>query len=224
MPGVPCSCPVYRTECITLGPVSGCGDRVCAILMSVGKCWRRAKLPATPPRSTQTASESFGVPNASACRGPLPLPDDGPKLGQDALQILMIGGYPLWIALPSEAATRVRPTLGHGGLEAQRLLCLRPALLVLAGRAVPPVRGAAVQTLRRRSKEAPAPPTGALHASPSSPPIRGRRPRCAAVRAGPRRRTAIPTVARCTFRTRRLAVASVRHGWSPNHRHSHSSD
>src|SRR5215208_7089514 len=218
MAGAPCSRPVYQIECIPLGRVSECGDRVCAILMSVGMCWPHDKLPAKLPRSTQTAGESSRVPRASGCRRPLPPPDDGAKLGQDALQVLMIGGYPLWIALPSEAATRVRPTLSHGALEAQRLLCLRPALLVLAGRAVPLVREAAVQTLRRRSKEAPAPPTGALHASPSSPPIRGRRPRCAAVRAGPRRRTAIPAVARCTFRTRRLAVASVRHGWSPNHR------
>jgi hypothetical protein len=42
-PGVPCSCPVYRTDFITLGRVSGCGDRVCEILMSVasGLCCTR---------------------------------------------------------------------------------------------------------------------------------------------------------------------------------------
>jgi hypothetical protein len=140
MPGAPCSCPVYRTGFKTFGRVSGCGNRVCAIMMSVGKCWPRAKLPATPPRSTQPASESAGVPRASGCRRPLPLSNDGPKLGQDALQIIQIGGHPLRIAPLSEEAAGVRPTLGHGLLEAQCLLCLRLALLVLAGRAVPPVR------------------------------------------------------------------------------------
>ena len=103
------------------------------------KCWPRAKLVATPPRSTQPASEPSAVPRASGCRRPLPPSDDGPKLGQDALQILQVGGHPLRIAPLTEAAG-VRPTLGHSGLEARRLLRLRQALLVLAGRAVPPVR------------------------------------------------------------------------------------
>ena len=200
--------PGHRVHAPSIEPIhnarstSGCGDHVCAILMSVGKCWPRAKLPATPPRSTQPASESSGVPRASGCRRPLPPSIDGPKFGQDALQILQIGGHPLRIAPLSEAAAGVRPTLGHGALEAQRLLCLRPAQSSWqAGQyhqcGEPLFRHSVVGRKRRRHRR-----QGHSMRHLLRRPLRDRRLRRAAVRAAPRRRrTAIPTLTRCTFRT-----------------------
>jgi CheY-like chemotaxis protein len=63
MPRVPCSCLDYRTGFIPLGRVSGCGDRVCAILMSVAS-WLGCTRHPDPPVVDRGPARHVRVPEA----------------------------------------------------------------------------------------------------------------------------------------------------------------